>query len=924
MKPSRYIDHELNACHKNFDMAEVKVCLAFPDVYEVGISHLGLKILYTIINKLDYAMADRTYLPWLDALDIMREDKIPLYALESKRNVSEFDMVGITLQSELNFTNILELLDLSGIPLHSKDRTDKDPIVIAGGPCASNPLPLKPFIDAFLIGEGEDAIEEIIAVIRESKNSMDSCLRRNDVVDNSCAESHPEPVEGRRNGGMSSVVRQAHHDMNGTQDSCLRRNDGHGEYRNDNNKDSCLRRNDGHGEYRNDNNKDSCLRRNDNVVDSLGHLRAANLRNRNGILCKLASIKGMYVPLIHDEMIANDNSFRIKIRKYEGFAKHEKVHTPQLMPWQLATHNRYVAEIMRGCTRGCRFCHAGYFYRPVRERRPEDILEALLKEIEAYGWDEAGLSSLSSSDYTCIRPLLEAMLKKVNQDKTHVSLPSLRVDSFDDTLISLLKEVGREGLTIAPEAGSQRLRNIINKNLSEAEILHGVNIAKELGWQRIKLYFMIGLPLETEDDIQGIIDLINLILTQTGKRFQINVSLSPFVPKTHTPFQWVPMLKPDEILRRVLMIKHAFLRYKYIKIRYHTIESSLLEAILSRGSDDSAILIEHAWKLGAKYDGWNEGFDWKKWTQAIDETGFNLESVYTEIPSESVLPWDFVDLGVEKAWLQGEWKKAQEEVTSEDCRNGCIGCGVCDDKLGMQYTESSIDFAQSLSSIPMPEVLEHPGTKSTFIKSWHYRLMYEKGGDFRFVGHLDWMRMVFRLISRSKLPIVYTQGFNPHPKVSFSPALAIGITGENEYFDFHTSGDYVTDDLENALKPLFIEGLKLHSVYRLSDKEKDVQPVGDDLVIQFPSELSDDIAQKLKEFELSVSMPLTIHKKDGERLYDLKQVIIKIELQNGELHISKLMKSPNIYDLLETLLGISKDILHGWDIYRKRVFFPDE
>ena len=862
----------------------MKVCLAFPDVYEVGISHLGLKILYTIINKIAYAMADRTYLPWLDAIDVMREEKIALFAIEGKQKVWDFDLVGITLQSELNFTNILELLDLSGIPIRAVDRNDDDPIVIAGGPCASNPLPLAPFIDGFLIGEGEDAIGEIVEIIRTYKQNLPEGRTTNDSRVSSFLESTlPNAnfidLQNSRQSGLHEATISLK--LNNIRDM-----------------------------------KSKLPSDNISTINASGSMDSKSLLRRNDLLLELSQIKGMYVPQIHDKLIAEDAAFKIKIRKYEGFSNHEKVHAPQLMPWQLATHNRYVAEIMRGCTRGCRFCHAGYFYRPVRERKPEDILEALLQEIEAYGWDEAGLTSLSSSDYTCIRPLLEAMLKKVDQQKTHVSLPSLRVDSFDNTLIGLLKEVGREGLTIAPEAGSQRLRNVINKNLTEADILHGVNIAKELGWQRIKLYFMIGLPLETEDDIQGIIDLIKTILAETGKRFQINISLSPFVPKAHTPFQWVPMLRPEELLRRVFLIKHAFQRYKYIKIRYHTIESSLLEAVLSRGNIQSADLIEHAWQAGAKYDGWNESFDWNKWTQAAAETGFEIESAFTEIPMENRLPWDFVGLGIEKSWLQAEWENAKREITSEDCRNGCIGCGVCNEELGMQRTEAAEDFTNSLSAIPMPEIKEDPGTKSTFIKSWHYRLIYEKGGDFRFVGHLDWMRMVFRLMSRSKLPIVYTQGFNQHPKISFSPALAIGVTGENEYFDFHTSADYDTEDLETALKPLFIEGLKLNAVCRLADTDRDVQPVGDEIVIEFPLEIYAEIRLKLNEFDKMDCFPWQIIKKDIPRKYDLKQVVINIELFDDTIKLSKLLKSPNIYDLLAAILGVAKDDLHGWEIRR--------
>ncbi len=799
-------------------------------------------------------MADRTYLPWLDALDIMRRDGHPLYALESKKKVCEFDVVGITLQSELTFTNVLEFLDLSGIPIHSKDRTDIDPIVIAGGPCASNPLPLNSFIDAFLIGEGEDAIEEIAEVLRNN-------IRHGEFI---------EPC----------TLQQA-------QDDLPHRNDIPGE------SSAFLQKAD----------KDSLLHGNDKEL-------------RNDILTKLSQIKGMYVPAVHDRIIGQDSSFRIKIRKYTGFTTNEKTHTPQLMPWQLATHNRYVAEIMRGCTRGCRFCHAGYFYRPVRERDPEQILDSLLKEIETYGWDEAGLVSLSSSDYSCIRPLLEALLKKIDQQKTHVSLPSLRVDSFDDTLVSLLREVGREGLTIAPEAGTQRLRNVVNKNLSEEEILGGVRIAKQLGWQRIKLYFMLGLPTETEADIQGIIDLINLIIGETGKKFQINVSLSPFVPKAHTPFQWVAMLAPEELLRRALLIKHTFQRAKFIKIRYHTIENSVLESVISRGDDSTAAWIEQAWKNGAIYDGWNESFKWENWTKAASETDYNYLSALNDLSVADSLPWEFIDLGVEKKWLAGEWEKARQEIPTIDCRTGCIACGVCDEETVMQTAVSNERFVKVMSALPMPSVKEAPGTKSTFINSWSYRLFYQKAGDFRFIGHLDWMRMVFRMMSRSRLDIVYTQGFNPHPKISFGPSLAVGVAGENEYLDLHTSVEYSTEELAAALNPLFVEGLRLNTILPKMKNEKDAQPVADELRIILPTEMISQAEGKLKEFEKMDTFPMTVIKKESERTYDLKQVIISMLLDYNILNITKLLHSPNIYKLLSIIFDVEKEKLYDWDISR--------
>lgn len=767
-------------------------------------------------------MADRTYLPWTDAIELMRQDTIPLFALESKKDVKDFDVLGITLQSELTYTNILELLDLSGIPLHAEERDDKQPLVIGGGPCASNPLPLSPFFDAILIGEGEEVIEEIAEVIKSEKY----------------------------------------------------------------------------------------IKPNNNSTDKRRFL------SREEVLRKLSVIKGLYVPLIHDECIAKDKDFRIEIRKYSGFSDNTKTHTPQLMSWQMATHNRYVAEIMRGCTRGCRFCLAGYFYRPVRERSPVDILNDLLSEIEEYGWEEAGLSSLSSSDYTCIRPLLEALLIRVNHQKTHISLPSLRVDSFDDTLVNLLRKVGREGLTIAPEAGTQRLRNVINKNLTESEVLAGVQIAKELGWQRIKLYFMIGLPTETDEDIVGIINLIETIAKISGKSFIINVSLSPFVPKAHTPFQWEPMLSPEEILRRILLIKHSLKRYKNIKIRYHTVESSLLEAVISRGDTSSAYWIEKAWQMGAKYDGWNEGFDWDIWTNAASEVSFDINYVMRGFTTKQLLPWDFIYLGVNKEWHIQEREKAMSELTTDDCRNGCIDCGTCINGLQMSLTKNdnilgSMYENPSLSSQQIQSV-----NKQKFVTNWHYRIIYQKSRDFCFIGHLDWMRMVYRMLGRINLKIVYTQGYNPHPKVSFGPALAVGIIGENEYFDVFTSERYNTIELENALSSFFIRGLKLKAVVFISHNEKITQPLIDELKVIIPVQYTKRVLLKIDEYNSKAAIWFNKQTKEKTKTYNLKEVIVKLIYDEGCIYISKLLQSPNIYDLLSIVLDVPKSDLHNWQIVR--------
>jgi len=830
-KPSRYIDHELNAMHKDFEQARVRVCLAFPDVYEIGISHLGLKILYSIVNQMDAAMADRVYLPWLDALAQMHSAGIPLTALESKQPVSYFDLIGITLQSELTYTNVLELLSLSGIPLRSSERTDGSPLILAGGPCASNPLPLAPFIDAFLIGEGEEAIEEIVQVFLASKNQ----------------DKSPDNCSGRR----------------------------------------------------------------------------------EAILSALSRIDGMYVPCVHDPSRQASPDFRIRIRKYADFHTNARLHQPQLLPWQLATHNRYMAEIMRGCTRGCRFCQAGYFYRPVRERPPEALVDDLLRETETFGWEEAGLLSLSSTDYSCIKPLLASLLSRMNLSKTHISLPSLRADAVDEHLITLLKGIGREGLTLAPEAGSQRLREVINKNLTEADILAGVTLAKELGWQRIKLYFMLGLPTETEADIQAVIDLINLIISQTGKRFQISITLSPFVPKPHTPFQWSDMLSGEELLRRALLVKHAFSRHKFIKIKYHTIETSLLEATLSRGDAAAANWLECAWQLGAKYDGWQESFRFDLWLQAEEETGY----AWHAFKLDEALPWSFIDLGIEPAYLKAEYHKALAGVVTADCRQGCLNCGVCDRTVRMVLQNTVAGMTSPGAGSSQPKSL--PAVPSGYSSSidirmkrsvplphiWHYRLDYSRFGDFRYIGHLDWTRMIYRLLARCPINIVYTQGFNPHPKVSFSPPLPVGVESRAEYLDLCTARQYSEAELETALMPLFAGDFPLREVRMLSPQQLGAQPVGEELHILPPSDYAAVISAKISQFRSAPSLPCAVERKNATKYYDLKRCITALHLTDNLLILRKELLSPNPYLLLSHIFELPVSELHTWHITRTALIY---
>lgn len=792
-KPSRYIDHEINAVHKPWQ--GVNICFAFPDVYELGISHLGLKILYSIVNGIDGAMADRCYLPWTDLSAIMRQHRIPLFGIESRAPLRDFDLVGITLQSELNYSNVLELLDLAGMQVKAEDRAEGDPIVMAGGPCASNPMPLAEFFDAFFIGEAEEALTEIV-------NALSA------------------------------------------------------------------------------------------YVDKAERLR------------ELARIEGCYIPALHG--IPPRPEFRIKARKFAAFSQNKLTHKPQLLSWQLATHNRYLAEIMRGCSRGCRFCHAGYFYRPVRERGADDILNDILTEVRQSGWDEAGLMSLSSSDYGCIKDLLFNLLTQLDTDKTHISLPSLRVDTLDDETVDLMRKLGREGLTIAPEAGSQRLRDIINKNLSESDILKGVRTAIALGWQKIKLYFMIGLPFEAGDDIDSLIALIQQIDELGRHRLTINLTLSPFVPKPFTPFQWAPVLSPEAILSRCLRVKHAFDRRRNIKINYHNVENSILEAIFARGDHRLGEVIHQAWSQGARFDAWNECFDFSIWESAISEPGLSAEDYLEERTVDAPLPWDFIDLGLSKEFLLDEWKRAARAETTPDCRELCVGCGVCTDRI----QTVSAPAVKRLSKTPVP-----PGRQKTDPqRQYRYRVFYAKTGMLRFISHLDWMRMLFRLIGKLELQTVFTQGFSPHPKVSLSPALPLGMTSSCEYFDISFYRRYSCEQITSAFAGAMSLDFCLQGCEVISGKG--VLPFGEVLRMDLADTLACNCKERITWFERQPELIYTKETPKRRKSYDLRRVVASLGLEDQTLYLSKSLSSPSVYDVLAEILAIGKDQLYSHEIQR--------
>jgi len=578
-KPARYIGREWNISLKKEEDVEISVALAFPDLYEIGMSHLGLKILYHILNSLPGVRAERAFAPWPDMGKMMKEKNIPLYSLENKIPLRNFDAVGISLQHELNYTNVLYLLDLAGIPLRSEERGEEFPLILGGGPCAFNPEPVSPFFDVFLLGEGEEAIVEIVEILRVMK-----------------------------------------------------------------------------GEKRSD------------------------------VLSELAKIEGCYVPLLYsvsyhpDGKIKNISPSRVVrkrwVKNLDGAPYPQKI----IVPYLNIVHDRIPLEIARGCTRGCRFCQAGMIYRPHRERSPEKVIELAEKLVKSTGYEEVSLLSLSSTDYSAIEYLVRDLSFRLKESKVNVSLPSLRMDAFSVEVAQSLQEVRRSGLTFAPEAGSERLRRVINKGLTDEDIFQTVEKTFSSGWREVKLYFMIGLPGEREEDIRDIANLVKEILGR-GKKKGVHLGISAFIPKSHTPFQWT---KQEEIksLEEKMAILHSLLRPLGRRVRYNwsDFEVNLVEGALSRGDRRISSVIERVYRKGGVMDNWREFFSLRRWQEGFEEEGLDLDFyTHRERDREEIFPWEHLSPGVSKDFLWKEYQLSQEEKITPPCQEGknCYNCGVC-------------------------------------------------------------------------------------------------------------------------------------------------------------------------------------------------------------------------------------------------------
>lgn len=790
-KPARYMGGELNSIWKPLDEVSVRIALAFPDVYEVGMSNLGLRILYSILNSMPEVAAERTFAPASDMESEMRRASVPLFSLESALPVKDFDLVGFSLAYELSYTTVLNMLDLAGIPLFTRDRGEEAPIVIAGGHCASNPEPMTDFIDAFVIGDGEEVIVDIVKAYQENRG------------------------------------------------------------------------------------------------------------NRSRVLDAFSRIEGVYVPLVHN---AADKEKKVRGRVVIDL---EHAHFPEtlVVPFTEAVHDRVVVEIMRGCSRGCRFCQAGMITRPVRERSLATLCKQAAELLEKTGYEEIALTSLSSADHSNIKELVHTLIDRHEANKVGVALPSLRADAQCVQLAAEIQRVRKSGLTFAPEAGTQRLRDVINKNVTEQDLLEAVEAAIEAGWRRVKLYFMIGLPTETDDDLRGIGELVTRVIDIGRKHhapIMLNVTLSPFVPKPHTPFQWRGMVNPEELERRLSIVR-PLLRGKNISLSWHDPYSSRVEAALARGDSSLGMVIHQVWKHGGKFE--QDCFDAERWNAAFETAGLDIaEYANLDIPRDAPLPWDFIDVGVSKKFLQREDERADHEETTPDCRSGvCSACGV---------REALARTCGSSVKCPPPVPSSSPlaGEKDAAVQ-WvrgggeggtPVLFTFRKGKELKWLGHLDMMRVFERAIRMSGIPITYTQGFNPRVKMSIASALPLGATADNELITIHLMEISDVNDVMSRLNVCLPNGLDLLSAEILPENKKGPVIIAGEFIVTLtlPDAASmEKLESAVKQLMDRDSIPFIRESGRNRKKIDLRPGIesIKIEsrepeVENTHVHIKIVVK----------------------------------
>ncbi|MDP2645322.1 MAG: TIGR03960 family B12-binding radical SAM protein [Desulfobacterales bacterium] len=779
-RPSRYLGSEINRIRKDFHEVKLKIALAFPELYEIGVSHFGLSILYHILNGRREIAAERVYAPGIDLENHMRKSGLSLESLESRLPLRQFDIIGFSLLYELNYTNVLQMLDLARIPFHAAARDRSYPLVIAGGPCTCNPEPVAAFFDALVIGDGEQVVLQMADVWLGLKDQG--------------------PVD------------------------------------------------------------------------------------KEALLLRWSRIPGVYIPAFfnarfdaggHPTLLPVFSHHRTVTRAIVEDLDRSPFPRAPIVPFSNPVHDRLRLEISRGCTRGCRFCQAGMIYRPVRERSVATLLELADQGLLHTGYEDLSLLSLSTSDYAGLVRLMEQLLLRCSSRVVAVSLPSFRAGTLSAEIMKMIQKVRKTGFTIAPEAGSQRLRDVINKNISEKDVFDTVRSAFDLGWQVMKLYFMVGLPTETDEDIDAIIRLVKSlrqIKSPHGRRGKINVSLTCFIPKPHTPFQWAAQISPAQALVKVRKIQNG-LRLSGIDVKFQDPKVSLIEGLLARGDRRFSRLLLAAYQKGCKFDGWSDHFHFGKWQEAIDETGLDVNRhVLRERDVTEALAWDHIVTRVKHDFFVHELHKSLGGEKTGDCRTeACNDCGVCDFTL---IRTRVFDPGQAAEPAPAGEEERRSKVDETF------KITYAKTGPARYFGHLELVRIFSRAIRRAGIPVKFSEGFHPKPKISFEDPLPIGIESLCEAFYFSVSDICSPQSIAARLNLHLPAGLEVRDCLRAARKKGEAGPGGAVFEISLKAGFFNE--NELKSFADSDRVVLSRQNRKGTvQQIELKQLVLKIDLLAG-------------------------------------------